>query len=116
VILGTWIVTETTPAEPRRSVHFVCAASPERAVELVALRTATDPATLSPVALRADAAPVPPGRERRPGTERYLGPLEKFSPFLRGACDSCRGHGRVPGTRPPRTCPTCGGTGFKTTR
>jgi hypothetical protein len=112
--LGTWIVTETTPTEPRRSIHFVCAASLERAIELVALRTGIHPETLSPVPLRVDASPVPP--RRRIEFERYLGPLEQFSPFLRDACDFCRGHGRVIGSRPPRPCPTCGGTGFKTTR
>ena len=113
--LGTWIVTETTPAEPRRSAHFVCAASPERAVEFVALRTGILPDMLSPVLLRADASPVSP--RRRAGLEGgYLGPLEQFSPFLREACGFCRGHGLVIGSRPPSRCPTCGGSGFKTTR
>lgn len=113
--LGTWIVTETTATEPRRSVHFACARSPERAVELVARHTGIDPQTLSPVPLRPDAVPVPRGRERR-DMERYLGPLEQFSPFLRHPCRFCRGLGLEPGSSPVRACGPCGGSGLETRR
>lgn len=115
MILATWIVTETTPDEPRRSVHFACAASAERAVDLVAMHTGVHRDALSPVCLRSDEAPVPRDRRGRM-LERYLGTLHQFSPFRRNECRFCRGQGLTPGSKPPRPCGPCGGTGLETSR
>ena len=111
--LSVWIVTAVGP-EP--SVHFVVAGSLDRARDLVVRRTRIRPETLSVVCLREDLAPLPQRLTRRPGVERYLGPLEKFSPYLRADCSFCRGTGKVIGSSPPETCPVCGGSGLKTTR
>jgi len=113
VVLSVWIVTAVGP-EP--SVHFVIAGSFDRAQDLVVRRTHIRAESLSVVKLREDFAPVPQSLARKPGVERYLGPLEKFSPYLRADCSLCRGTGKVIGSRPPELCPVCGGTGLKTTR
>lgn len=110
--LSVWIVTEV----PTSAVHFVVAGSLDRARDLVARRARIPPKSLSVVCLYEERAA---GSERRPGTpnfERYLGPLERFSPRLRDDCDFCRGTGKVVGSRPVETCPYCGGSGMKTKR
>jgi len=114
--LSTWIVTEVTPDDPQASVHFAVAAHPEKARDLVARRTRIEPTNLSVVLLRTDPSAASSQRSRGALQEKYLGPLEKFSPFLREPCAPCRGIGKVPGSRPVEICPTCGGSGFKTVR
>jgi len=114
--LSTWIVTEVHHDDPQASVHFAVAASADRARDLVTRSTLIPGNSLSAVVLSEELSPVPPARRREPGIERYLGPLEKFSPFLRDACGFCRGTGLVVGSRPPEKCPTCGGSGFRTVR
>jgi hypothetical protein len=114
--LSTWIVTEVTGDDPQASIHFAVAVHAEKARDLVARRTRIEPKNLSVVRLRMDLSPVPTGRSRGAQFEKYLGPLEKFSPFLREPCGPCRGIGKVPGSRPVELCPICAGSGFKTVR
>jgi hypothetical protein len=114
--LGVWIVTEVRPGNPQASVHFAVASSPEKAQDLVARRTRLDPSCLSVVLLRADLTRAPRNPPRGQPLERYLGPLEKFSPFLRESCAFCHGTGLLPGSRPPEQCSVCGGSGLKTVK
>jgi hypothetical protein len=114
--LSTWIVTEVTPDDSQASVHFAVAVKAEKARDLVARRTRIEPKNLSVVRLRMDLSPVPRPWPRGAQPERYLGPLDQFSPFLRDACGSCRGTGKVVGSKPVEECPTCGGSGIKTVR
>jgi len=116
VHLATWIVTYVTPTNPREAVFFAYATSAERARDLVSLKTGIDGGSLSVVRLTEELSPVPSEARGRPGLERYLGPLEQYSPYLRASCAFCRGTGRVLGSKPAEPCPTCGGSGLKTTR
>jgi len=114
--LSTWIVTEVTPDDAQASVHFAVAVLPEKARDLVARRTRIEPKNLSVVRLRMDHSPVPRSAFTGGKPERYLGALGQFSPFLRDACGSCGGVGKIVGSKPVENCPTCGGSGFKTIR
>lgn len=114
--LSTWIVTEVRPDDPQASVHFAVAVLAEKARDLVARRTRIPPENLSVVRLWMELSPVPPRLRRSPDTERYLGPLERFSPFLRDSCTFCRGTGKVIGSKPPEPCLTCGGSGLRTVK
>lgn len=112
--LTVWIVTEVTADEPRASVHFVQASTVERARDLVVRRMGIPGQRLSVVPLYENPTPVPPSLRSRPGVERYLGPLEMFSPYQQASCSFCGGTGKAPGSHDP--CPVCGGTGIRKTR
>jgi len=114
--IAVWIVTEISETGSSTSVHFVAALSMDRARDLVARRIRVRPERLSVVPLWIAPSPVSQSQRKRPDLERYLGPLEQYSPVLREACSFCRGIGLVIGSRPPERCPPCGGSGLKTTR
>ena len=102
--LTLWIVTEITPTNP------------QAARELVARRTRIEVGTLNAVALREDLTDVPEEVRRRLSAEKYLGPLEKYSPVLRASCSFCRGTGKTVGSMPPVQCSICAGSGVRTVR
>lgn len=110
--LTTWIVTEVYEDDPQASIHFVVATSADRAKDLVTRRTLIPGNSLSAVPLSHSPVSYNPRKEL--ALEKYLGPLEKFSPVLRADCSFCHGIGLIPGSKPVEMCPTCGGSGFKT--
>ena len=114
--LSTWIITEVTARDPQASIHFVVAYSSERARDLVTRRRRIPPEILSVVRLWEESAPVAQGRRKALDLERYLGPLEQFSPYLKDSCSFCRGTGKIVGSKPSESCGTCGGSGLKTAR
>jgi len=116
MFLSTWIVTYVTPTNPREAIFFAVAVSSKRAQDLVTRKTGIPASSLSAVRLTEELSEVPQALRGRPGLERYLGPLDQYSPYLRDACDFCRGTGKTIGSRPPKRCPTCGGSGAKTVR
>lgn len=118
-VLGTWLVTHVDPKRKKPSSFVAVAVSEEKARSKVFLSTGLPFDELYAALIRRDEKAVEPS-EWVPSLERFVGPVEQFTPRRTRPCPSCEGRGfdkvwdgPCNSDWHPEKCGQCGGTGVR---
>lgn len=121
-VLGTWLVTHVDPTRRGPRSFLAAAVTGEKAKSKVFLSTGLPFDELYAVLVRRDERPVEP-KEWNPTLERFIGPVEQFSPRHTRPCPFCEGRGfdkvwegPCNADWHPEKCGRCEGTGVRLRR
>jgi len=121
-VLGTWMVTHVSPLKKRAQSFLAVAVTGEKAKSKVFLSTGLPYDELYAALIRRDEKAIDP-KDWKLGLEKFLGPVEQFSPKHSRPCAFCEGRGfdkvwdgPCNSDWHPQKCQRCEGTGVRLRR